>query len=44
MREAGVTRPFTGTIAQWSYDPPDDNARAAAEIKRRFALRAAKAA
>ncbi len=44
MRKARVTRPFTGAIEQWRYDPPDDTARAAAEIKRRFAQRAAKAA
>lgn len=44
MRAAGVTRPFTGAIEQWRYDPPDDTARAAAEIKRRLALRDAKAA
>lgn len=44
MRESGATRPFTGIIEQWRYDPPDDTARAAAEIKRRLALRAAKAA
>lgn len=43
MRAAGITRPFSGTIEQWRYDPPDDTARAAAEIRRRFALRAPKA-
>ena len=37
MRDAGVTRPFTGTIGSWSYAPLDDTARAAAEIRRRFA-------
>ena len=36
MREAGVTRPFTGTIERWSYAPPDDTAHAGAEIARRF--------
>ncbi|HEX4114187.1 MAG TPA: mitochondrial fission ELM1 family protein [Stellaceae bacterium] len=41
MRRAGITRPFTGAVEQWRYDPPDDTARAAAEIKRRVALRAA---
>jgi hypothetical protein len=41
MRRAGITRLFTGAIEQWHYDPPDDTARAAAEIKRRIALRAA---
>jgi uncharacterized protein len=43
MRNAGIARPFTGKIEQWRYDPPDDTARAAAEIKRRLALRAAAA-
>lgn len=36
MREAGVTRPFTGVIERWTYTPPDDTARAAAEVARRF--------
>jgi len=36
MREAGVTRPFTGTIEPWHYQPLDDTARAAAEIRRRI--------
>lgn len=41
MRDTGIARPFTGAIEQWRYDPPDDTARAAAEIKRRLALRSA---
>jgi uncharacterized protein len=36
MREAGITRPFAGTIERWTYAPPDDTARAAAEIRRRM--------
>ncbi len=36
MRDAGVTRPFAGTLGGWGYTPPDDTARAAAEIRRRF--------
>ena len=28
MREAGITRPFTGRIENWSYSPPDDTERA----------------
>jgi uncharacterized protein len=36
MREAGITRPFNGTLETWHYTPPDDTARAAAEIRRRF--------
>jgi mitochondrial fission protein ELM1 len=44
MREAGVTRPFTGAIEHWRYAPPDDTARAADEIRRRLALRLAEVA
>jgi uncharacterized protein len=44
MREAGITRPFTGAIESWRYAPPDDTARAAAEIRRRLALRRAEVA
>ena len=40
MREAGVTRPFAGTLESWRYEPPNDTARAAAEIHRRLAERA----
>jgi mitochondrial fission protein ELM1 len=36
MREAGITRPFNGTLEQWQYTPPDDTARAAADIRQRF--------
>jgi mitochondrial fission protein ELM1 len=32
----GITRPFDGSFATWTYTPPDDTARAAAEIRRRF--------
>jgi uncharacterized protein len=44
LREAGITRPFAGTIERWSYAPPDDTARAAAEIRRRLAMRFAEVA
>ncbi|HUH84064.1 MAG TPA: mitochondrial fission ELM1 family protein [Stellaceae bacterium] len=44
LRDAGITRPFTGAIESWRYDPPDDTARAAAEIRRRLALRLAEVA
>src|SRR6202008_277745 len=27
MAAAGVTRPFTGALEEWSYQPPDDTAR-----------------
>jgi hypothetical protein len=36
MREAGITRPFNGTLEEWRYAPLDDTARAAAEIRRRM--------
>lgn len=39
MREAGVTRRFAGILEHWHYDPPNDTARAAAEVRRRMALR-----
>lgn len=32
----GLTRPFNGELARWSYAPPDDTSRAAAECRRRF--------
>jgi len=36
LMAAGYTRPFNGELASWSYAPPDDTARAAAECRRRF--------
>jgi hypothetical protein len=36
LMEDGITRPFDGTFASWTYEPPDDTAHAAAEIRRRF--------
>ena len=39
MREAGLTRPFTGTLESWGYTPLDETHRAAAEIERRMAAR-----
>jgi uncharacterized protein len=33
MREAGVTRPFTGEIESWSYPIFDDTARAGAAVR-----------
>ncbi len=33
MRAAGVTRPFTGHIESWSYQPLDDTARAGAALR-----------
>lgn len=35
LREEGVTRPFDGTLAAWTYEPVDEAARVAAEIRRR---------
>jgi uncharacterized protein len=36
LMDDGITRPFDGHLAAWRYAPPDDTARAAAEIRRRF--------
>jgi hypothetical protein len=36
LMEDGITRPFDGSFASWTYEPPDDTAHAAAEIRRRF--------
>jgi len=33
MRQAGITRPFSGRIECWSYEPPDDTARAGAALR-----------
>jgi mitochondrial fission protein ELM1 len=33
MRQAGITRPFAGSIEQWSYRPPDDTVRAGAALR-----------
>ncbi|HYC13895.1 MAG TPA: mitochondrial fission ELM1 family protein, partial [Stellaceae bacterium] len=44
LRTAGITRPFTGAIEQWTYPPLDDTARAAAEIRRRLLSRLASVA
>jgi len=32
----GIARPFAGRLESWRYEPPDDTARAAAAIVRRF--------
>jgi mitochondrial fission protein ELM1 len=34
LRQAGIARRFEGRIESWSYAPPDDTARAAAEVWR----------
>ena len=36
LRIEGVTRPFDGTLASWSYEPINDTPRIAAEIRRRI--------
>jgi uncharacterized protein len=33
MRAAGITRPFTGRIENWSYSVPDDTARAGIALR-----------
>src|SRR3954470_739716 len=33
MRQSGITRPFAGHLERWSYDPPDDTARAGAALR-----------
>ncbi|MBL4721816.1 MAG: mitochondrial fission ELM1 family protein, partial [Alphaproteobacteria bacterium] len=38
FEDAGYTRPFSGDAAEWTYEPSDETARAAAEIKRRMGL------
>jgi uncharacterized protein len=34
MRQAGITRPFSGRIESWSYPIPDDTARAGAVLRK----------
>ena len=36
LRDEGVTRPFDGRLAPWSYEPINDTPRIAAEVRRRF--------
>ncbi len=36
LRQREITRPFTGEIASWTYEPLDDNGRVADEIRRRM--------
>jgi mitochondrial fission protein ELM1 len=40
LRARGITRPFDGTLETWTYEPLDDTARVAAEVRRRMAARA----
>ena len=39
LRADGITREFTGALADWHYTPLDDTPRAAAEVRRRLAQR-----
>ncbi|HZS84726.1 MAG TPA: mitochondrial fission ELM1 family protein [Stellaceae bacterium] len=39
MQAHGVTRPFTGALESWRYEPPNDTAKAAAELLRRLGAR-----
>lgn len=39
MRAEGITRPFAGTLTNWTYPPLRDTQRAAAEIQRRLTAR-----
>ena len=39
MRQAGATRPFSGEIESWSYEPLDDTARAGAAVRELVARR-----
>jgi len=36
FREHNFTRPFTGELGSWSYEPLDDTARVAEEVRRRL--------
>ncbi len=38
MRQAGITRPFTGRLEDWRYEPLDEATRIAAEVRRRLDL------
>lgn len=41
LRRLGATRPFTGALERWSYEPIRDAERVAAEVKRLLARRPA---
>lgn len=38
LQEQGYTRPFTGVLESWSYAPPEDAKKVAAEIGKRMKL------
>lgn len=41
LERAGIARPFEGTLESWTYEPPDDTAKAAIEILARLKDRTA---
>ena len=41
LRDQGYTRVFTGQLEKWSYTPPDDTMKVAAEIRNRLQKRRA---
>ena len=41
LRQAGFTRPFEGRLERWTYQPLDDAATVAEEVRRRYAARGA---
>ncbi len=38
MREAGICRGFDGRLEAWHYEPPNDTARVAAEVRQKLGL------
>ncbi len=38
MRRRGATRPFRGKLDRWQYEPVNENARIAAEVRKRLGL------
>ena len=38
LRRDGLTRPFSAPLAHWTYEPLDDTAEVAAEVRRRLGL------
>jgi len=38
LADAGITRAFDGTLDRWTYEPLDETARVAAELRRRMEL------
>lgn len=38
FQDRGLTRPFEGTLAEWSYEPPNDTPRVARIIRERMGL------